>query len=173
MSTGAPPAIALIVAIAANGVIGRDGALPWRLSSDLKRFRTLTMGKPLIMGRKTFVSLGRPLEGRDNIVLTTDPSFTAQGIIVAHNLEGALARGDEAARLRGVDELFVIGGAQLYYQTMPLAKRLYLTKVDAVIPGDVTFSIEGSGPWREVFSESHPEGPKDAHPFTFSILERV
>jgi dihydrofolate reductase len=173
VSEGAQPTIALIVAIAANGVIGRDGALPWRLSTDLKRFRSVTMGKPLIMGRKTFVSLGRPLEGRDNIVLTNDPDFAAHGAIVVHSLEDALARGRDAARRRGVDELFVIGGAQIFHQAMPLAKRVYFTRVDAVIPGDVTFSIEGSGPWREVFSESHPKGPKDAHPFTFSILERA
>lgn len=171
MST--PPKVALIVAIAANGVIGRDGTLPWRLSSDLKQFRRLTMGKPLIMGRKTFVSLGKPLEGRDNIVLTRDTGFTAPGAAVVHSLEDALAQARDAVGLRGVDELFVIGGAEIFNLAMPLAERVYLTKVDAVVSGDVTFSIEESGPWREVFTQSHPAGPKDEFPFTFSILERL
>ena len=169
----APASIVLIVAIAENGVIGRDGGLPWRLSSDLKLFRRLTMGKPLIMGRKTFASLGKPLDGRDNIVVTRDATFAADGAIVARSLEDALAQTRDCARRRGVDDIVVIGGAELFRQALPLASRIYLTRVHASPPGDVVFPSIDWAAWRAAHTESHPSGPKDGFAFTFSILERA
>jgi dihydrofolate reductase len=167
----APPTIALIVAIAENGVIGRDGDLPWRLSSDLKRFRSLTMGRPVIMGRKTFASLRRPLDGRDNIVVTRDAGFAAEGAIVVHSLAEALAHAEGCARQRGVDDIFVIGGAAIFRDALPLAKRIYLTRVHAAPQGDVIFPDVDWTAWRITHTEFHPDGPKDAFPFTFSVLE--
>jgi dihydrofolate reductase len=169
----APPQISLIVAMAENGVIGRDGDLPWRISSDLKLFRQLTMGKPLIMGRKTFSSLKKPLDGRDTIVVTRNPAFTADGAIVVHSLDKALAAARDFALRRGVDELFVIGGAELFRQALPLASRLYLTRIAAEIPGDVTFPPLDCSEWLTISSKSYEKGPKDPFAFTFSINERI
>jgi dihydrofolate reductase len=166
------PILAMIVAIAENGVIGRDGDLPWRLSSDLKLFRRVTMGKPLIMGRKTFASLRKPLDGRDTIVITRDQGFSAAGAIVVHSLAEALDRATECAARRGSDELFVIGGADIFREALPLAQRIYLTRVHAAPEGDVTFPDADWREWRVVNSQSYPIGPKDAFPFTFSVLER-
>jgi dihydrofolate reductase len=164
--------VALIVAIAENGVIGRDGDLPWRLSTDLKLFRRLTMGKPLIMGRKTFASLRKPLEGRDMIVVTRDQAFSADGAIVAHGLDEAFASAQACARERGADEIFVIGGAEIFRQALPLAERIYLTRVHASPEGDVAFPHLDLSPWRITHTQTHPSGPKDAYAFTFSVLER-
>lgn len=171
MSEGAIK-IALVVAIAENGVIGQGGDLPWRLSSDLKLFRRHTMGKPLIMGRKTFASLRRPLDGRDNIVVTRDAAFNPEGVTVVHSFEDAHARGEEFARARGVDEICVIGGAEIFRQALPLAEKVYLTRVQAHPAGDVFFPPADWSGWRTTFTECYVTGPKDAFPFTFSILER-
>lgn len=173
MRGAAPARIALIVAAARNGVIGRDGDLPWRLSSDLKLFRRLTMNKPLIMGRKTFASLKRPLEGRDSIVLTRDRAFTAMGAIVVHSMHDAIERGRVYAAARGSDEIMVIGGAEVFREALPLAKRIYLTEVDASVEGDVRFPPADWREWRKLSSESYARGPKDAFSFTFSVLDRV
>jgi dihydrofolate reductase len=164
--------IALVVAIAENGVIGQGGDLPWRLASDLKLFRRHTMGKPLIMGRKTFASLRRPLDGRDNIVVTRDATLDLEGATVVHSFEDALERGQEFARARGVDEICVIGGAEIFAYALPLAERVYLTRVQARPAGDVFFPTVDWGEWRTIFAECYVTGPKDAFPFTFSILER-
>ena len=129
----APPLISLIVAMAQNGVIGRDNSLPWRLPEDLKRFRAFTLGKPILMGRKTFESLGRPLPGRTNLVLTRDRSWFADGVIVVHSIEAALMQAASS------DELVVIGGAEIYRLVLPVARRIYLTHVHADVPGDITF----------------------------------
>ena len=172
MDEDKPASIALIVAIAENGVIGRDGDLPWRLSSDLKRFRALTMGKPLIMGRKTFASLRKPLDGRDNIVVTRDTGFAADGAIVVHALDEAFARAQDCAGRRGADNIFVIGGAEIFRETLPLANRIYLTRVHASPEGDVTFPPFDASAWAIMRTESHPIGPKDAYAFTLSVLER-
>ncbi len=166
------PILAMIVAIAENGVIGRDGDLPWRLASDMKMFRRVTMGKPVIMGRKTFASLPRPLDGRDTIVITRNQGFSAPDAIVVHSLADALTRGRECAARRGVDELFVIGGADIFREALPLAQRMYLTRVHAAPGGDISFPEIDWGEWRIVNSQSYPIGPKDAFPFTFSVLER-
>jgi dihydrofolate reductase len=164
--------IALVVAIAENGVIGQGGDLPWRLSSDMKLFRRHTMGKPLIMGRKTFASLRRPLDGRDNIVVTRDTALTLEGATIVHSFEDALARGQEFAAARGVDEICVIGGAEIFRQTLPFAEKVYLTLVQARPAGDVFFPQADWSAWRTNFAECYVTGPKDAFPFTFSILER-
>jgi len=168
----AEPIIALVVAIAENGVIGRDGGLPWRLPSDLKLFRRTTMGKPLIMGRKTFASLGKPLDGRDNIVVTRDPHFSAAGVLVAHDLGEALSLARDCARARGVDEIMVIGGADIFRETLPLARRLYLTRVHAEVDGDVRFPETDFSRWHETTREPQPRGPKDEYAFTLTILDR-
>jgi dihydrofolate reductase len=167
-----PVRIALVVAIAENGVIGREGDLPWRLSSDLKLFRRHTMGKPLIMGRKTFASLPGPLDGRDNIVVTRNKALAVEGATVVHSFQDALSRAEGFAHRRGADEICVIGGAEIFRQALPLAERVYLTQVDAHPPGDVFFPITDWSGWSTTFSECYVTGPKDTYPFTFSILER-
>jgi dihydrofolate reductase len=170
--TDAEPILALMVAIAENGVIGRAGGLPWRLSSDMKHFRRTTMGKPVIMGRKTFASLKRPLDGRDNIVVTRDPHFAAPGVFVAHSLGEALDIGRDRARVLGADEIMVIGGARLYRECLPLARRIHLTRVHAAPNGDVRFPEIDLSLWRETRREQHPRGPKDDYAFTLSVLDR-
>src|SRR5580765_6610495 len=126
----AVPLVSLIVAMARNGVIGRDNALPWRLAEDLRRFKAATLGKPILMGRKTFESIGHALPGRTNLVLTRDARWTAPGAVVVHSVEAALAAAQGAA------ELVVIGGAEVYRLVMPFARRIYLTHVHADVPGD-------------------------------------
>jgi dihydrofolate reductase len=170
--TGQPP-IAFIVAMARNGVIGRGGGLPWRISSDLKLFRKLTLGKPLIMGRKTFASLGKPLDGRDNIVVTGDARFSAAGVLIAHSLDEALALGRERARVRGANELFVIGGAAIFREALPVASRIYLTTVEADVAGDATFPPIDWQEWRTVSEELCAKGPNDDFSYRFSVLERI
>ncbi len=169
----AEPILTLVVAIAENGVIGRGGGLPWRLSSDMKHFRRITMGKPVIMGRKTFASLKHPLDGRDNIVVTRDPQFTAPGIFVAHSQEEALAMGRECARARGAGEIMVIGGAELYRACLPQARRIHLTRVHAEVEGDVRFPEMDLSSWRETRRETQPRGPKDEYAFTLSVFDRA
>ena len=165
--------ISLILAVARNGVIGRDGAIPWRIATDMRRFRTLTMGKPIIMGRKQYDTVGRPLEGRDNIVVTRNPAFAASGIHVTLTLEAAIALAGRLATDRGGDEIMIIGGAQIYTLALPLADRIYLSRVDANIDGDVRFETGGFSGWHIVSSETVPAGPKDDYPHTFTILDRV
>ena len=171
------PSIALVVARARNGVIGRDGDLPWRLRSDLQRFKAITIGKPCIMGRKTWESLPlRPLPGRLNVVLTRDEGWgeegQARGALVCRTLDEAIEIGREQAEDDGVDEICVIGGAALFEAVLPRAKRLYITEVDAAPEGDVRFPAFDEAAWAEVSSEPHPAGEKDDHAFTFRVLER-
>lgn len=167
------PVLALIVAIGENGVIGREGHLPWRLSSDLKFFRRTTMGKPLIMGRKTFTSLKKPLDGRDNIVISRDPTFTSPGALVASDLENALTIGRDCAVQRKADEIVVIGGAEIYRLALPKVERIYLTRVHASPTGDVFFPLFDFSGWREVLREPGVTSEKDDHPFTFIVLDRT
>ena len=167
------PAIALVVARAKNGVIGRDGGLPWRLRSDLQRFKQVTIGKPCIMGRKTWESLPlQPLPGRLNLVLTRDGSFEARGAVVVQSLSEALSMAREQAAEDGVDEICVIGGTALFEATLPRAKRLYLTEVEAEPEGDAVFPALDESQWTEVSRDPHPAGDRDDHPFTFRVLER-
>jgi dihydrofolate reductase len=167
------PGLVLVVAIAENGVIGRDGRLPWRLRSDLKHFRALTLGHPVVMGRKTYDAIGKPLSGRTNIVVTRDRAFAAPGVAVAPSLDAALAvaRGD--AWRRGVAEIMVIGGADLYAQTIERAARLEVTLVHARPEGDSVFPQIDPARWREIRRREHPSGPDDDAAFTTSIYERL
>lgn len=165
------PRIAFIVAAAENGVIGRDGQLPWRLSSDLRYFRKMTLGRPVIMGRKTFQSIGKPLDGRDNIVLTRDLDFTAAGVRVATTPEEAIAVAVASARARGVDEIHVIGGAEVYGTLLPFADRLYLTRVHAAPAGDATFVFD-PGQWIEIARAPLPRTERDDHAAEVLIFDR-
>lgn len=130
------------------------------------------MGKPMIMGRKQYESVGRPLDGRDNIVLTRNPSFTAPGIIVVHDIAAALSQAHDLAVARGVDEIMIIGGAEVFALAMPRTSRIYLTEVHADIAGDVVFHPPGPPAWREVEREHHSAGPKDDYDFSYVLLER-
>lgn len=167
------PHIALVVARARNGVIGRDGDLPWRLRSDLQRFKAVTLGKPCVMGRKTWDSLPlKPLPGRLNLVLSKDESFEAKGAVVCLTLDEAIEIGREQAEEDGVDEVCVIGGAGLFETALPRAKRLYVTEVDAEPEGDVRFPVFDEAAWTETAREAFPAGDKDDHAFVFRVLER-
>ena len=165
MSAG-PPLISLIVAMAQNGVIGRDNSLPWRLPDDLKRFRAFTLGKPILMGRKTFESIGQPLPGRINLVLTRDRSWYAEGVIAVHSVEEALTQAGSS------DELVAIGGAEIYRLVLPFARRIYLTHVHADVPGNITFPEFDSTQWADVEYSSQPANDEHAYPLTFVTLER-
>jgi dihydrofolate reductase len=165
--------LVLVVARGANEVIGVDGDLPWKLSSDLKRFKAITMGKPVIMGRKTWASIGKPLPGRPNLIVTRDADFKAEGASVWSNLEVAIAAGHAMARASGMDEVCVIGGGELYAQTIETADRLYLTEVDARPKGDAVFPKIHADQWREMAREDFPAGPKDDHAFSMAILDRT
>lgn len=159
--------LSLIVAMDRNRLIGRDNGLPWRLPDDLKQFKRLTVGKTILMGRKTWESLGRPLPDRDNWVLSRDPGFAPSGARVFSSLDAALAAHRDG-------ELMVIGGAQLYQQALPLAQRLYLTEVDAQIEdGDAWFPPIDRSQWREVSAEAYPADERHAHPFRFLLLVRI
>jgi len=164
--------ISLVVAIAENGVIGRDGGLPWHISSDLKTFRRVTMGKPLIMGRRTFQSLKRPLDGRDNIVVSRDESFRHEGAIVAADFAAALASAERCAQARGVDEIMVIGGTEIFSAALPLARFIYKTRVHGRPCGDAVFPAIDWSQWRELAREPLGKGPKDEFASTFVLLER-
>ena len=168
------PKIALIVARGANGVIGADGDLPWRLSSDLQRFKAITTGKPIIMGRKTWESLPRrPLPGRLNIVITRQAGYRAIGACVVSNLGDAMDAAFMRADMDGVDEVCVIGGAQIYAATLARADRLYLTEVEASPDGDARLPEIIERDWREVAREAHPAGERDDHAFILRTLERA
>ncbi len=172
-----PITLSLIVAIADNGVIGRGGALPWRLGSDLKRFRKLTMGHPLIMGKKTYISIGKPLDGRDNIVVAHRgesilPS-AASNFHWAKSLEEALTVARSCAQKRGTGEVFVIGGANLFAQALPLAHRVYLTRVHGSPEGDVHWHPQLGGDWSEISREELPAGARDEFAVTNTVLERA
>tara|TARA_R110000868_G_scaffold11516_2_gene56296 strand:- start:33712 stop:34233 length:522 start_codon:yes stop_codon:yes gene_type:complete len=167
------PCICLIVARGRNGVIGADGDLPWRLGSDLKSFKTITGGKPIIMGRKTWESLPRrPLPGRLNIVVTRQAGYSAEGASLAGDLNTAFDLGIEQAVRDGVSEVFVIGGAQIYAAALEAADRLYITEVDATPTGDVHFPELDPAAWWETGSETYPAGDRDDHAFTLRVLNR-
>jgi dihydrofolate reductase len=173
LRAGKPPALVLVAAVADNGVIGQGGRLPWRLKSDLRYFRAVTMGKPVIMGRKTYRSIGRPLAGRSNIVLSRDPDFAMPGIIVAASIEAALAAARGDALRRGADAIAVIGGADLYLETMALADRLLVTQVHLRPTGDTLFPPIDEKLWKETARSEHPPGPDDAAGFTLLVYERI
>ena len=159
--------VVLIVAVADNGVIGADGAIPWQLKTDQQRFKALTINKPVVMGRKTFISLRRPLPGRTNIVITRDANFRAPGAVVTTSLADAraIARGDALRRL--ATEIAVIGGAEIYAQWMDVADRLELTEVHARPEGDTYFAAIDAGDWQEVARVRNPAGPDDSVAFSY------
>jgi dihydrofolate reductase len=167
------PVIALVVAMGENRAIGHGGDLPWRLHSDMRYFRKITMGKPVIMGRLTFMSLPRSLDGRVNIVLTRNAAFEAPGAIMAYNLEEALDVARKAAAKAGVDEVMVMGGEDVFRAVLRQAGRIYLTEVHAAPHADTWFPDLDMREWREVSREPHEAGPKDDHAFSFVVLERM
>ncbi|MFO1148207.1 MAG: dihydrofolate reductase [Alsobacter sp.] len=162
-----PVPVVIVVAAADNGVIGRDNGLIWRLKTDLRHFRGLTLGRPLVMGRKTFESIGKPLPGRETIVLTRDPSFRPQGAAVAHDLPAALALGQEIAARLGADSVVIGGGDQVYRQALPVTDRIHLTEVHVSPQGDALFPSVDRTLFRETSREDHPTGPDDEHAFSF------
>lgn len=165
--------VAIYVAVAENGVIGRDNGLPWRLSSDLKRFKAGTMGKPIIMGRKTFESIGKALPGRLNIVVTRDPAYRAEGAEVAASLDDALALARVRGRcMAGADEICVVGGGEIYRQALPIADRLHVTHVLGDVEGDARFPPIDPATWRQVGSEDVPAGERDSHATRYVVYER-
>jgi dihydrofolate reductase len=155
--------LSLIAAVAANGVIGADNGLPWRIPADLRFFKASTLGKTVVMGRRTFQSIGRALPGRRNVVLTRDPGFTAEGVEIVHDLDAALA---------GDGEVMLIGGAELYAQALPRADRLYLTEIDRPFEGDARFPEFDRSQWREVWREEHEQTEPMPLKFRFTRLER-
>ena len=158
--------IALIAALAENRVIGRDNQLPWRLPDDLKHFRSVTWGKPIVMGRKTLESVGKPLPGRTNIVVTRDLDYQAPGCLVAHSPEEALRHA------QGHDEVMIIGGATLYEYFLPRADRLYLTLVHVTLDGDACFPSLNWQEWEEIERHNHPADPQHAYSFSWVTLDR-
>ena len=165
--------IAIYVAVAENGVIGREGGLPWRLSSDLKRFKAGTMGKPVIMGRKTWEGLGRPLPGRLNIVVTRDATFRAEGAEVAGSIEDAVRLASVRGRcMAGADEICVIGGGEIYRQSIERADRLHVTHVLGTVEGDTLFPPIDPEVWKPVRAEEFPAGEKDSHATRYVVYER-
>lgn len=166
--------LALIAAIGQNGVIGADDRLPFRLPSDLKRFRALTLGKPLLMGRKTFESIGRPLPGRETIIVTRDPEFSvaASGVHVAYDLEAALALAQRRAQAMGADEVILAGGGDLYGALLPRVDRMYLTLIDLAPPGNVHFPQIDWSEWVERARTRPQPQPNDEASFAFVEFQR-
>ena len=159
--------IAMIAAMAHDRVIGLDNQMPWHMPANLAHFKRVTLGKPVLMGRKTFESIGRPLPGRRNLVISRNPAYQAEGVEVIDSVEAALALLGE-----GVDELMVIGGGHLYGQLLPRADRLYLTRIDLVVAGDTRFPAFDDEQWRLVESEAHPADEKNPHPYRFETWQR-
>lgn len=158
--------------MARNRVIGRDGGLPWRLPGDLAHFKSLTLGKPIVMGRRTFESIGRPLPGRANIVISRDAGFVPDGVTVCLSVDEGLEAAATVARADGADEIMVIGGAQIYAAALPRADRIYLTKVEADTEGDTRFPELRPEDWRETAREQTRSGPGDEAEYGFVVLER-
>ncbi|MCW8126770.1 dihydrofolate reductase [Microbulbifer halophilus] len=164
--------IALITAMSRNRAIGKENGLPWRISGDLKFFKRTTLGKPVVMGRKTFESIGRPLPGRDNIVISRNPDWCADGAICASSLEQALQLARQSAAESGAEEVMVIGGAQIYRQALPLAERLYVTEVDAEVEGDAFFPEIGDR-WGEFSRECFAASDRDEHNYCLVRYDRL
>ncbi|SHI24806.1 type 3 dihydrofolate reductase [Ferrimonas marina] len=158
--------IAMIACMARDRVIGRDNQMPWHLPADLKHFKAVTLGKPVVMGRKTYESIGRPLPGRHNIVISRQSGYAPEGVTVVADIEAALTAAGE------VEELMIIGGGQLYQAMLPRAKRLYLTEVALTVEGDTRFPEYADQPWRELSREVRPADEANPHEMTFLTLER-
>jgi len=160
--------ISLIVAMASNRVIGLNNQMPWHLSADLKKFKSITMGKPIVMGRKTFESIGRPLPGRTNIIISRNADYRQEGCVVANDLDSALTSACQLA-----DEIFVIGGSALYDALLPRANRLYLTQINAAFEGDTFFPEINQDEWQELNREDIDNDPQVAFSYSFLQLERT
>lgn len=171
MSTN--PKLCAIVAMDRNRIIGRDGDLPWRLPSDLKHFKRVTLGKPCLMGRKTWESLQFPLPGRPNLVLTRNADYAAKGAQVFSDMCTMIGKGYELAGAAGVDEIMLIGGAQLYETLLPRLDRLYITNVDAEVEGDAVFPQIDPAQWRLTGETAPEKGPKDEFSFHVAVFDRV
>jgi dihydrofolate reductase len=165
--------LVLVVAVADNGVIGQGGRLPWRLKSEMAHFRRITMGKPVVMGRKTYLSIGTPLKGRTNIVVSRDQTFAAPGILVASSVEAALAAARGDALRRGADEIAVIGGADIYRQTIALAARLVVSQVHLRPTGDTKFPTIDPNDWTQIERSEHQPGPDDEAGFSVLVYQRA
>ncbi len=165
--------IVLLAAVAANGIIGRDNGLPWRIKSDMQHFRSLTMDKPVVMGRRTFQSIGKPLAGRTTIVVSRDAAFAAPGILVAGSLNTALEAARGEALRRGSDAIMITGGGDIYEQALPLATRLAITEVHKRVEGDARFPAIDPKLWREVARAEHDRGPADEVSFAFVTYARI
>lgn len=163
--------ISLVVAAARNRAIGLNNRMPWHLPEDLKYFKRVTMGKPVIMGRNTFESIGKPLPGRPNIVISRNGGYKADGITLVNSLEAALLAAQQLLP-QGVDEIMVIGGAQIYAQALPRADRLYLTEVDAEPEADAFFPAIDRKEWQETAREAHAACERNPYPYSFVVLER-
>ncbi len=166
-------AVVLIAAVAENGVIGVRGGMPWRLSTDMKRFRRLTMGKPVVMGRKTYETIGKPLDGRANFVVTRQARFAPPGVVVVPTVAAALLAAAESARATGAGEIAVIGGGEVYAAALPFADRLHITHVEASPEGDTRFPAIDPAVWRATRSEREPVGEKDSAATIFVTYERI
>ncbi|GLQ54565.1 dihydrofolate reductase [Devosia nitrariae] len=164
--------IAMIAAVAENGVIGRDQTIPWRIPSDMAYFKRTTMGKPIVMGRKQYETVGKPLPGRTNIVVTRQTDYRPDGVIVMNDLETAIARAKTIAEADGVGEVMILGGGEIYRQAMPLADRLYISHVALSPDGDVTFPAIDPDHWRIVDELAVPPSEKDAAAFRVKVYER-
>jgi len=165
--------IVLLAAVAENGVIGRGNGLPWRLKSDMQHFRALTMGRPVVVGRKTYLTIGKPLAGRTTIVLSRDRAFAAPGIVVAPSLDAALAAARGDALRRNTDTIVVAGGADIYAQVLPRAGRLLITEIHKAVPGDARFPAIDPTVWREIARREQGLGAEDEIPFAFVTYDRV
>ena len=164
--------ISIVVAVAENGVIGLEGDMPWHLSTDLKRFKDLTLGKPMIMGRKTFMAIGQALPGRTSIVITRDKSWQAEGGVPVHSLQTAFELAEQIAQSDGVDELCIVGGGEIYRQSIEHADVIHLTQVHAQPTGDTVFPTIDPDIWELVKEEKIPSGPKDSAETTYLVYER-
>lgn len=164
--------VSLIVAATRNQVIGLDNQMPWHLPADLRYFKQRTLGKPIIMGRKTWESLGRPLPGRLNIVISRQADVELAGAEVFADLEAAILRGQEWATQQGVDEVMVIGGGQLYQQALTLAQRVYLTRIDLELEGDTFFPVLDAQQWRQTDAQAHPAQNQEPG-YTFEVWQRA
>ena len=165
--------LSLIAAVADNGIIGRNGKLPWYLPEDLKYFKRVTLGKPVVMGRKTWESIGRPLPGRTNIVVTRQPGYQAEGARVVESLDEALRLAESIAVIDGAEELVVIGGEEIYRLALPMADCLYLTEVHAEVPGDARFPDWAREEWTEVARETPAEDAAGDYPYSFVVYFRA
>ena len=166
-----PLPVSLIVAATRNQVIGRDNQMPWHLPADLRYFKQRTLGKPIIMGRKTWESLGRPLPGRLNIVVTRQTDIALEGAEVFADLQAAIERGQEWASEQGVDEVMVIGGGQLYQQALALTQRVYLTRIDLELEGDTFFPVLDARQWQQTEAQAHPAQEQEPG-YTFEVWQR-